>query len=176
MSNNRAEEINLKEIIEYHGLEGRPLAGMRVKARIAASMLLSDLAKRVPNSGLACGLQKMRGVHIGEDVFIGREVHIDEMYPEHITIESNVSIGMRTMIFAHSNPTNSIYLKENYYPRTIRDVHIENGVWIAPGCLILPGVRIGAKSVVGAGSVVVKDVEPLSVVAGNPARLIKNIQ
>ena len=46
-------------------------------------------------------------------------------------------------------------------------------VWIATGAYVLPGVTIGEGSVVGAGSVVTKDVEPWTVVAGNPAKFIK---
>lgn len=54
-----------------------------------------------------------------------------------------------------------------------RPVVIEDAVWIGANCLVLPGVRIGRGSVVAAGSVVVKDVPPMVVAAGNPARIIK---
>ncbi|WP_255453216.1 acyltransferase [Thermococcus sp. GR6] len=80
------------------------------------------------------------------------------------------------MIFAHANPTNSIELKLNFYPRIVKKTKIKRGAWIAPGCIILPGVTIGENSVVGAGSVVTKDVPPYTVVAGNPAKVIKHLQ
>lgn len=51
-------------------------------------------------------------------------------------------------------------------------VRIEDGAWIGAGAIILPGVTVGRKSVVGAGSVVTRDVPPYSIVAGNPARII----
>ena len=51
-------------------------------------------------------------------------------------------------------------------------VCIEDGAWIGAGAIVLPGVTVGRKSVVGAGSVVTRDVPPYSVVAGNPARVI----
>jgi acetyltransferase-like isoleucine patch superfamily enzyme len=82
---------------------------------------------------------------------------------------------MRTLIFCHSNPTCSIEIKKNYYPRQVASTTIRHGVWIAPGCIILAGITIGENSIVGAGSVVVKDVEPYTIVAGNPARLIKRL-
>lgn len=58
---------------------------------------------------------------------------------------------------------------------TIRPVHIEKRAWIGFGASILKGVRIGEGAVVGAGSVVTRDVPPFAVVAGNPARIVRNL-
>jgi maltose O-acetyltransferase len=52
-------------------------------------------------------------------------------------------------------------------------VIIEDDVWIGARVIILPGVKIGKGSIVGAGAVVTKDVEPYSIVAGVPAKLIR---
>ena len=54
-----------------------------------------------------------------------------------------------------------------------RPVTIEDDVWIGSRTIILPGVRVGSGAVIGAGSVVTKDVPPYGIVAGNPAKLIK---
>ena len=54
-----------------------------------------------------------------------------------------------------------------------RDIVIEDDVWVGTRAIILKGVRIGKGSIVGAGSVVTKDVPPYSVVGGNPAKVIK---
>lgn len=56
-----------------------------------------------------------------------------------------------------------------------RPIHIKNGSWIGSGAIILGGVTIGEHSVVGAGSIVTKDVPSRSIVAGNPAKIIKYI-
>ena len=82
---------------------------------------------------------------------------------------------MNTMIFAHSNPTNSLWVKNKHYPRKVAPVLIRKGAWIAPGVIILCGVTIGENSVVGAGSLVAHNVEDNTVVAGSPAKLIKRL-
>ena len=50
---------------------------------------------------------------------------------------------------------------------------VGNGVWIATGSTVLPGITLGDMSVVGASSVVVKSTEPYDVIGGNPAKFIK---
>lgn len=59
---------------------------------------------------------------------------------------------------------------------TCKPVHICRRAWIGAGATILPGVTVGENSVVGAGSVVTRDVEPDTIVAGNPARVIRRIK
>jgi len=54
-------------------------------------------------------------------------------------------------------------------------ITIGNDVWIGGSCVILPGITIGDHSIIAAGSVVTKDVPSNSIVAGNPARILKNI-
>lgn len=58
-------------------------------------------------------------------------------------------------------------------PLVLKPITIGDGVWIGARATILPGVTIGEGAVVAAGSVVVKDVEPWTVVGGNPAKFIK---
>ena len=54
-------------------------------------------------------------------------------------------------------------------------ITVGDHAWIGAGAIILPGVTIGAGAVVAAGSIVTRDVEPRTVVAGNPARFLRNI-
>ena len=60
------------------------------------------------------------------------------------------------------------------HPASKGHVIIENDVWIGSGCTIMSGIRIGSGSVVAAKSVVVKDVDPYTIVGGNPAKLIRS--
>jgi maltose O-acetyltransferase len=57
-----------------------------------------------------------------------------------------------------------------------KDIEIGNDVWIGGGAIICPGVRIGARCVIGAGSVVTRDIPVGSFAAGNPCRVIKQIE
>ncbi|WP_419485309.1 DapH/DapD/GlmU-related protein [Alistipes ihumii] len=68
-------------------------------------------------------------------------------------------------------------LSEDRRPvESCRPVAIGDDCWIGGGAILCPGVRIGPRSVVGAGSVVVRDVEPDVVVAGNPARVVRRLK
>ena len=71
-------------------------------------------------------------------------------------------------------------MDKNYHgignePEVVKPIVIEDDVWIGCRAIALPGVIIGKNSVVAAGSVVTKNVPPNTMVGGNPAKLIKNI-
>jgi acetyltransferase-like isoleucine patch superfamily enzyme len=65
--------------------------------------------------------------------------------------------------------------RQTTFPRSGRDVVIEEGVWVASHAMVLGPVRIGRHAVVAAGSLVLDDVAPYTVVAGRPAKVIKKI-
>lgn len=91
-----------------------------------------------------------------------------------ITIEKNVFSGHDVMILTGAHD----YTKFNN-DRKLGDIgqpiHIKEGVWLASRCIILAGVTIGKHSVIGAGSVVTRDVPDYQLWAGNPAVFIKEI-
>ncbi|HZA31559.1 MAG TPA: acyltransferase, partial [Propionibacteriaceae bacterium] len=60
-------------------------------------------------------------------------------------------------------------------PQSGRDVVIEEGAWVSSNAIIVAPCRIGAHSVVGVGSLVLKDVEPYTIVAGSPAKVLRTI-
>ena len=118
---------------------------------------------------------------------IGNRVNICS----HCFIESNVKIGNRVTIkngvqlwagtcvgddvFIGPNVTftNDRYPKSKNAQFNVEPVHLKSGSSIGGGTTILPGVTIGEGAIVGAGSVVVRDVDPYSVVHGNPAKHIR---
>lgn len=127
----------------------------------------------------------------GEEVFIEPDIHFDYGYNitigDHfyanfnatmldvakITIGNHVLLGPNVQLITATHPLNPKTRAaglELGYPITIG-----NHVWIGAGAIILPGITIGDNVVVGAGSVITKDVPANQVVAGNPARYIKDV-
>ncbi len=94
-----------------------------------------------------------------------------------ITIEDDVMLGSSVHIYVHNhkfdNPSIPIIDQGHYQSEP---VVIERGSWIGAGAIILPGVLIGRNAVIGAGSVVTKNVLAFTIVAGNPARLLRRIK
>lgn len=110
-------------------------------------------------------------VTIGDDVFIGPNVDI--------LAENKVKIGNYAMISKSVTIVSADYKFENTKVAMIKQdwskskpVIIGNDVWIGTKSVILKGVKIGDGAIIGAGSVVSKDVEPYAIVAGNPAKKI----
>lgn len=141
-----------EEVHEFMGcILGKPLDG----STTVLPPLYIDYGKPVA-IGKGCFIQQCctffgrGGITIGDDVFIGPKVNL-------ITINHDV------------NP-------DNRSATCGRPIVIEDKVWIGIASTILPGVRIGYGAIVGAGSVVTKDVPAMTVVAGNPARIIKTIE
>lgn len=88
-----------------------------------------------------------------------------------VEIGSNVVLSARVMIINFGLDLRN-YAGIKFSAHLDSFVIIEDGVWVGAGAIILPGVTIGTKSVVGASSVVTKDVPQFTVVGGNPARPI----
>jgi maltose O-acetyltransferase len=107
-------------------------------------------------------LHRLRGVRIGLGSFIGTSVILETAYPQLIEIANRVDFCMRTTIIAHQHGECADESKPT--------VTIEDDVFIGPGSIILPHVRIGRGAVVAAGSVVSTSVPPLTMVRGNPAQ------
>ncbi|MEO6981442.1 MAG: acyltransferase [Mucilaginibacter sp.] len=91
-----------------------------------------------------------------------------------VEIGDRTLVGYNTMIFSANHVVPPGIEKIFYAGHAKKKVSIANDVWIGAGCIILPGVTVGEGAIIGAGSVVTKDVKPYTLVGGVPARLIKN--
>ena len=96
---------------------------------------------------------------------------------EKIIIKNDVTVGANTAIIdTDFHPLDPEYRKRNPSDAKTAMIVIENDVFIGMNCVILKGVTVGQGSVVGAGSVVMTDVPPGVVVAGNPAKIVRELQ
>lgn len=142
--------------------------------RSVANRLLHAFARYLPMyPSWRVKIHKLRGVKIGDGVFIGSDVFIDNTYPESIIIEDFVTIISRTFIVGHNFIP--LHLKnilgKGSFPK--QGVLMSRGCYIGAQCIILPGVTIGECAIVGAGSVVTHDIPSYSLAMGSPARVKK---
>ena len=111
-------------------------------------------------------------VSIGKDTFIGHQVLITGASDASVAIGNYVDIAPRVLILSGTHDIDMRGIRAAGIGRGASIV-IEDGVWIGANTTILPGVRVGKHSVVGAGSVVVRDIPAFCVAVGNPCKPIK---
>lgn len=106
-------------------------------------------------------------VRIGNNVFINHSLTM--MSAGGVTIDDGVMIGPNVNILTDNHDL------DNRMVLRCKPIHLCKNAWIGAAAIIMPGVTVGENAVVGAGSVVTKSVEPNTIVAGNPARVIRTI-
>lgn len=131
-------------------------------------------------------LLRLFGAKLSNSVNINRSSKID--HPWNLTMGELSSLGHNSWTYCLDKITigkkccvgNDVYLitgghniNSLSFDLTTRPIFINDGCWVSTGAYILPGVIIGAYSVIGAKSLVVKNIEPFSIVGGNPAKFIK---
>ena len=112
-------------------------------------------------------IDKAEQVTIGENVFINHGLTV--MAAGSITIEDGVMIGPEAALLTANHDFNNLMVLK------CKPIVIKKGAWIGARAIILPGVTVGEGAIVASGAVVTKDVEPRSIVGGNPAKVIKYI-
>jgi acetyltransferase-like isoleucine patch superfamily enzyme len=110
-----------------------------------------------------------RYIRIGKNVFINHACSFLDMGG--ITIGDNVLIGPKVNLVSENHPIDPTQRKSLIG----KPIVIKNNAWIGASATILPGITIGENSIVAAGSIVTKDVPANTIVAGNPAKKIKDI-
>jgi maltose O-acetyltransferase len=125
-------------------------------------------------------------IQIGNNTYIGGPSKIGAV--ESITIGNDVIISVDVHVFDNNNhptdPATRLAMTQSadsegplwsWTESESKPVVIEDNVWIGERCTILKGVRIGKGSIVACNSVVTKDVPPYTIVAGNPAKVVKSL-
>ncbi|KAJ4400432.1 hypothetical protein N0V91_008686 [Didymella pomorum] len=113
-------------------------------------------------------------VRLGKNVFINfNSVFLDTCL---ITIGDRTLVGPNVSFYSGTHPLDPVIRQGTRGPELGKEIHVGQDCWIGGNAMILPGVTIGRGCVVGAGSVVTKNVPDFTVVAGNPARAIRKIE
>jgi maltose O-acetyltransferase len=109
-------------------------------------------------------------IELGERVFFNFNCVVLDVCP--VRIGDYSMFGPAVQIYTPMHPMDPVLRRAQEYGKP---VEIGSDVWVGGGALILPGVRIGSRSVIGAGSVVTRDVPDFVFAAGNPCRVIRSL-
>ena len=115
-----------------------------------------------------------KGLNIGKKCFIGDDCLLD-LY-ESITLQDHVTLGQRVLVLTHTSVGYSDHPLQKHFPKSKKPVIFKSGCFIGAGSIILPGVTIGEKAFIAAGSVVTQNVPKETVYAGVPAKLIRKLK
>ncbi len=111
-------------------------------------------------------------IRLGKKVFFNFNCVILDV--ARVTIGDNTLLGPAVQIYAATHPVSAAERRTGL--ESGEPITIGSDVWIGGGAIICPGVTIGDRSVIGAGSVVTRDVPDDVVMAGNPARVLRRLQ
>jgi acetyltransferase-like isoleucine patch superfamily enzyme len=159
----------LKRSAREHGYVGI-LATTRFLFRRTFDFYLQIITWFLPYSSIIVTLQRMRGVKLGENVHIGPQVSIDNVYPNFLIVEDGASLAGYNVVLTHIKP---LEYHRNWLEAYVAPVTIKRNAVIGIGATILPGVTVGEGAFVAAGAVVTKDVPPHTIVGGVPAKVIR---
>jgi len=164
------------------------LAGARRRARLLCTALNATrddepekraefLRELIPNTGAGLELEPPffcdygQNITLGDRVFLNFNCVILDVAP--VSIGSRVMFGPAVQLYSATHP---LIAKERSSGRELgKPIVIGDDVWLGGGTIVCPGVRIGARAVIGAGSVVTKDVPEGMLAVGNPCRVVRAI-
>lgn len=140
----------------------------------AARPLLAEL---LGSLGEAAHLKPPLRVDYGENIHLGARAFVNynltALDVARIDIGEDCQIGPNVQLLTPTHPLDPQQRRDKL--EAARPIVLEDNVWLGGGVIVCPGVRIGRNSVIGAGSVVTKDVPADVVAVGNPARVVKRL-
>jgi acetyltransferase-like isoleucine patch superfamily enzyme len=175
--------LDLQDAAQAHPAIIDPLSFENYR-KISSDVVLGENVKIFPFTNLY-------GCTIGDNSKVGTFVEIQK----HATLGRNVKVSSHTFICEGVSIEDDVFIGHNVsfindlYPRATSEggqlqteadwsvvkTRVKRGASIGTSCTILCGVTIGEEAIVGAGSVVTRDVPPRSIVAGNPARILRRL-
>jgi maltose O-acetyltransferase len=134
----------------------------------------SILKQLLPNAGIGLWLQPPFYCDYGTNILLGEKVFFNfaciVLDVALVTIGSRTIFGPNVQIYTATHPLH--YLERGSGLESGKPISIGDDVWVGGSVIICPGVNIGSRSIIGAGSVVTKDIPDEVIAAGNPCRII----
>jgi acetyltransferase-like isoleucine patch superfamily enzyme len=137
------------------------------------SWLLSPLLPRKIRPWIV----KKIGAKVGKNVFIGSKVWIDSGHADMLILEDYVHIAGECTLLCHQRNLKNYYIGDDYAKLGYRveKIHLKKGCLIGQRTMIMPGVTVGEGAIVGAYSLVTKDIPAWTIATGRPAKVVKTI-
>ncbi len=137
--------------------------------------VIEDLIPGIPKSSTICPpfhCDHGNGISIGECSFLNYNCTI--LDGGRVSIGSNVKIGPNCQLYTPQHPFD--YMQRRGTRETAYPIEIGDDAWLGGGVIVCPGVKIGKRCIIGAGSVVTKDIPDDCMAAGNPAQVKKHLR
>ena len=147
----------------------RKMSKFHFACRKIRNIILFRMAYFCPLNSWRVKMHRRRGVHIGNNVYIGQLCNIDNAYPEYVFIEDDVTLVGEDTVIAHLNPFEHF---KGVFESKVAPVVVKKGAWVGVKCTLTPGSVVGEYASVSAGSVVSNKVPPYTLVVGNPAKKV----
>lgn len=112
-------------------------------------------------------------IEVGAHSAFNRNIHINASVGGKIRIGKFVIIGPNTTMRTAGHKFEDPYKPIRFQGHIVKDITIDDDVWIGSNVIILGGVHIGTGAIIGAGAVVTKDIPPMGIAIGIPAKVIK---
>ena len=121
-------------------------------------------------------IRKM-GCHVGKNTFFGDYVRMDTSYADMIYIGDYTHITSGCRLLCHQRDLTGYCVGDNAADLGYRtgEIHIGKGVMVGMETIIMPGVTIGDGAIIGAGSIVTRDIPAWTIATGRPAKVVKEI-
>lgn len=122
-------------------------------------------------------LMRRMGCKVGKGVFIGDHVIVDLSHSDLITLDEHAHVAGGCRLLCHQRNLKGYYQGDDYAKLgyVLKPIHLCKGSLIGMETFVMPGVTIGEGAIIGAGSLVTKDIPAWTIATGRPAKVIKEI-
>lgn len=148
-----------------------------IRLKFLEGMLDWSILEPIEPRKLRPFILRRMGCKVGKGCFIGDYVRIDTSHTDMITVEDNVSIASGSRLLCHQRDFSDFCVGDDYMKLgyVVKPIVLKKGCLVGMESFVMPGVTIGEGAIVGAGSLVTKDIPAWTIAAGRPAKVLKEI-